>query len=446
MDLPSYSQQVNTLAKSSVRLRAARIISSIYQHKGSLTGLLSNATGDLEGRDAALLKALCYGTLRHYRELSYLIDQRLDKPLKPKDSDVQALLMLGVFQLRHTDVPAHAAIGETAGAAKALKKPWATGLINGVLRGMQRNPVSPPSQDRMPGFYHNHPNWLAQAIEADWPEQAEDIFAANNGRAPMTLRVNLRRCRRDEYLGLLTASDIAAAPAAHSPEGIYLQSPIGVEQLPHWQDGWVSVQDEAAQLSASLLSIPENARVLDACAAPGGKTCHLLERQAKQRLQAIELEPHRAVRITENLQRLGLHAELSIADAGDLNAWWDGEPFDRILLDAPCSATGVLRRHPDIRILRRKADIKTLSELQLNILEKVWGTLKPGGKLLYATCSVLKAENEQTIATFLKKADDAVEEAINASWGAPALHGRQLFPSDGGHDGFYYCLLQKRAQ
>jgi 16S rRNA (cytosine967-C5)-methyltransferase len=434
------------LAKSSVRLRAARIISSIYQHKGSLTGLLANATGDLEGRDASLLKALCYGTLRHYRELSYLIDQRLDKPLKPKDSDVQALLMLGVYQLLHTDVPAHAAIGETAGAAKALKKPWATGLINGVLRGMQREPVAAPSIDKMPGFFHNHPNWLAQAIEADWPLQVADIFAANNGRAPMTLRVNVRHCRRDEYLKLLSEAEIAAEPAEHSPEGIYLANPVGVEQLPHWHDGWVSVQDEAAQLSATLLDVPENARVLDACAAPGGKTCHLLELQPNQRLQAIELEPHRAVRIDENLRRLGLEAQVSIADAGDLDAWWDGEAFDRILLDAPCSATGVLRRHPDIRILRRKADIQTLSELQLTILEKVWTTLKPGGKLLYATCSVLKAENEQTIATFLKKADDAVEEAIIASWGAAAQHGRQLFPVDGGHDGFYYCLLQKRAQ
>ena len=434
------------MAKGSVRLRAARVISSIYNHQGSLTGLLGKATADLEPRDAGLLKALCFGTLRHYREISYAVDQRLDKPLKPKDSDIQALLMLGVYQLFHTEVADHAAIGETAGAARALKKPWATALINGVLRGMQREPVEPPSREKMPGYYHNHPNWLALAIQADWPTNAAAIMAANNDRAPMTLRVNRLKCTRDNYLELLKQKQLNAHAAKYSSDGIYLDSPVSVNELPYWDEGWVAVQDEAAQLSAELLSVPAGARVLDACAAPGGKTCHLLECQPDQRLLAIELEQHRALRIQENLDRLGHTASISCADAADLEAWWDGEHFDRILLDAPCSATGVLRRHPDIRVLRRKTDIDTLQTLQLAILEQVWRTLKPGGKLLYATCSVLKAENEQTVASFLAKADDAVEEAIIASWGAEALHGRQLFPVTGDHDGFYYCLLHKRTE
>ncbi len=432
------------LTNANVRVVAAKALSSIFKEQGSLMSLLKSAEKKVSAEDVGLLKALCFGVMRHYRELNYILASRMDKPLRAKDKDIYCLLLLGVYQLIYTNVPAHAAINETAGAANKLKKRWATGLVNGLLRGIQRNPVKAPKPVDHPEYYHNHPDWLIEKLQGDWPTFHDQIISANNTRAPMTLRVNRQLISRDRYLSLLEQSNLMASIGKYSNDAIYLKVPCQVDELPLWNEGAVSVQDEAAQLSAALLDPQPNERILDACAAPGGKTCHLLEYQDNLSVTAIELEESRAQRIYENLERLNLKADILVADARETDTWWSGQAFDKILLDAPCSATGVIRRHPDIRFLRSAQAIDELSKLQLAILNALWPTLKSGGRLLYATCSSLKQENEQTIASFLEKADDAIEIKIKSLWGVSALHGKQLFPTVDGHDGFYYCLLEKR--
>jgi len=422
---------------------AARTLAAILKEQGSLLSLLVSAQQKVAPEDVGLLKALCFGVMRHFRELEYIASQKLKKPIRGKDKDVYALILLGIYQLNHSNVPEHAAIAETAGAAKKLKKNWAVGFVNAILRELQRSPVEAPSKDVAPEFYHNHPDWFVKRLKADWPEDYQDILAANNSRAPMTLRVNKAQTNRANYLEQLSASDIAAKAGAFADDAIYLEKPSDVYELPHWDDGFISVQDEAAQLSASLLAAQDEELILDACAAPGGKTCHILESAPGSSVTAVELEEKRAPRIHENLARLKLEANVRIADASKPSDWWDGTPFDRILLDAPCSATGVIRRHPDIRFLRNEEAVQNLAQLQSSILEALWPTLKSGGVLVYATCSVLRQENEETIASFLTKVDDAKEIIIDAPWGKKTTHGRQLFPQIDGHDGFYYCLLQK---
>jgi len=433
----------NILSKPNVRVIAARTLAAILKEQGSLLSLLASAQQKVAPEDVGLLKALCFGVMRHFRELEFIAAQKLKKPIRSKDKDVYALILLGIYQLKHSNVPEHAAIAETAGAAKKLKKNWAVGFVNAILRELQRSPVSAPNEDKVPAYYHNHPDWFVERLRIDWPDSYHEILSANNSRAPMTLRVNQAKTDRSDYLDKLQTNDLAASAGEFSTEAIYLAQPNDVYELPNWDDGFVSVQDEAAQLSAQLLNAQPGEQILDACAAPGGKTCHILESAPTALVTAIELEEKRTARIHENLARLGLEAKVCIADASKPDDWWDGTPFDRILLDAPCSATGVIRRHPDIRFLRNEEAVTKLAQLQASILEALWPTLKSGGVLVYATCSVLKQENEETIASFLAKVDDAKEIIIEAPWGQKATYGRQLFPQVDGHDGFYYCLLQK---
>lgn len=428
----------------SVRAAAAQVISQILGAKGSLSSLLPTISTKIADNDRALLQELCFGTCRFYPQLHAYTECLLDKPLRAKDADVQALLLLGLYQLLHTRIPDHAAIGETVEVTRDIKKPWATKLVNGVLRSFQRDKHKIDdllAENR--AFSSNHPAWMEAMISKCWPEQFDALIAANNQHPPFSLRLNIHKIARDNYLQLLRDMGISASPTPFSPYGITLEQACDPRKLPHFAEGWLSVQDEAAQLSADLLELSANMRVLDACSAPGGKTGHLLEVAPTLKVTALDADERRLGRVRENLARLDVNAHVICGD-GTLPAdWWDGEPYDRILLDAPCSATGIIRRHPDIKVLRTPEELDKLGELQQQLLKNLWPLLKPGGVLLYATCSIMPKENTRVIEAFLARQKDASCDQLEAEWGLAQPCGRQLLPQLDGHDGFYYARLRK---
>ncbi|MDI9777172.1 16S rRNA (cytosine(967)-C(5))-methyltransferase RsmB [Pseudomonas putida] len=429
------------------RLAAARALAAVLSGKASLNSSLPAQLDKVEERDRGLTQDLAFGTARWQPRLDLLAAQLLQKPFKAADADVQALLLVGLYQLFYSRIPAHAAIGETVGCADKLKKPWAKGLLNAVLRRAQREGEALlAGMERDPVVRTAHPRWLQKSLKAFWPEQWEAICAANNAHPPMILRVNRRHHSRDAYLALLAEAGVGASACQYSRDGIILAEACDVRGLPGFAEGWVSVQDEAAQLSADLLELAPGQRVLDACCAPGGKTCHLLEAEpGLAHMTAIDLEAKRLTRVRENLDRLQLDAELIACDARDTASWWDGKPFQRILLDAPCSATGVIRRHPDIKLTRQAEDIPALATLQGELLDALWPTLEVGGMLLYATCSSLPTENTEVIDAFLARTPGARELDLATEAGLRQPHGRQLLAQEGGHDGFYYAKLIKIA-
>lgn len=425
------------------RATAAQLLGELVAGKGSLAGLFDDLADD---SNAGLIRELCYGCCRHYQALGYLLHCLLERPLRRKDLDVDCLLRIGLYQLRHLRVPDHAAVNETVAATRVLGKTWAGGLVNAVMRNYIKNKAG--LEERLAqaeiSIRCSHPGWLLQLLQQDWPDHWPEILAANNQRPPMTLRVNLRLGSREDYLAALAAAGISARPGLLSQAAVYLEAPRPVDELPGFDLGRVSVQDEASQLVAGLLDLGPGQRVLDACAAPGGKTAHILEsEQLLTEVIALDASESRLSVIKQNLQRLGLAATVVCGDGGAPETWWDGRPFDRILLDAPCSATGVIRRHPDIKLLRRPEDIPALARRQSRLLAALWQCLRPGGLLLYTTCSLLREENEQVINGFLQQAPDAKYAPIAADWGVKCGHGRQLLPSREGSDGFYYCRLQK---
>ncbi len=427
----------------SVRAAAAQIIGQILRGQGSLSSLLPVIQPQVAEKDRPLLQELCFGTCRYQPQLSAYVECLVDKPLRVKDSDIQALLLLGLYQLLHTRIPDHAALGETVEVANTLKKPWATKLINGVLRSFQRDKIKLDkllSQNL--AFQNNHPAWLEGILRKQWPAQLDEIIAANNSHPPFTLRLNTHHLSRDKYLAILSELDINAKATQFSPYGITLEQACDPRKLPLFAEGSLSVQDEAAQLSTDLLQLAPKMRILDACCAPGGKTGHMLEVEPSLEVTALDSEERRLGRVRENLSRLGVNASILCGD-GTKQDWWDGELFDRILLDAPCSATGIVRRHPDIKILRSPEEFDKLAELQTRLLKNLWQLLKPGGVLVYATCSVLPKENTQIIEAFVKRHPDAVCDELAVEWGIAQPYGRQLLPNASGHDGFYYARLRK---
>ncbi|MGY2228389.1 16S rRNA (cytosine(967)-C(5))-methyltransferase RsmB [Pseudomonas tolaasii] len=429
------------------RLAAAKALAAVLNGKASLNSSLPTQLDKVEDRDRGFTQDLAFGTARWQPRLSALAARLLQKPFKAADADVEALLLVGLYQLLYTRVPAHAAIGETVGCADKLKKPWAKALLNAVLRRAQRESEALLAElEHDPVVRTAHPRWLQKSLKAFWPEQWEAICAANNAHPPMILRVNRRHHSRDAYLQLLTDAGINATPCVYSVDGIVLEAATDVRSLPGFADGWISVQDEAAQLAADLLDLAPGQRVLDACCAPGGKTCHILEVEKDLAgVVAVDLEAKRLVRVRENLARLGLSADLIAADGRDTATWWDGKPFQRILLDAPCSATGVIRRHPDIKLTRQPDDIAALAVLQGELLDALWPTLEVGGILLYATCSTLPTENTEVIEAFLARTSGARELDLATGAGIKQPHGRQLLAQEGGHDGFYYAKMIKIA-
>ncbi|HEB95406.1 MAG TPA: 16S rRNA (cytosine(967)-C(5))-methyltransferase RsmB [Sedimenticola thiotaurini] len=426
------------------RAVAALLLARLQQGE-SLSVLLAGEPRGLAPRDRALVKALCYGTARWWPQLEALYRVLVRRPLKSRDRDVKALLLLGLHQLQHMRIAPHAALDRTVAAARVLGKPWAAGLVNGVLRRFQRERealLADLEQD--PVARWAHPAWLLQAVQRAWPEQWQAVVEAANRQPPMSLRVNLRRIGRDAFLERLQQQGIDARPIATVPSGLVLDQPLEVERLPGFREGLVSVQDGGAQLAAGLLAPEPGQRVLDACAAPGGKTGHLLESAPDGvEVTAVEIDPARLQRIRENLERLGLTAEVCQGDAARPAGPWAQRRYQRILLDVPCSATGVIRRHPDIKLLRRASDIGPLTELQARILDAVWPLLEPGGRLLYATCSLLPEENQQQVESFLRRRPDARERPISADWGHACGSGRQILPGEGGMDGFYYACIEK---
>ncbi|MEK6750481.1 MAG: 16S rRNA (cytosine(967)-C(5))-methyltransferase RsmB [Pseudomonadota bacterium] len=410
---------------------------------------LSAATAplhNLSAQERAVAQEMCFGVMRWWWGLDFSLRGLLGKPLKAKDHDVYCLLLVGLYQLFYMRTPSHAAVNSAVEAAVMLKKEWAKGLVNAVLRNAlrQQEALLAAQQTDLAARY-SHPLWLVKTLQQAWPAQWQEILLANNARAPMTLRVNAARGSRDDYLRKLAHANIQARACEFSAVGIALEEACDVYALPGFAQGEVSVQDEAAQFAAFLLAVPARARVLDACAAPGGKTAHLLEKMPGIVVHALDKSASRLRKVDETLARIGAHATTIAADAARPSAWWDGQAYTHILLDAPCSGTGVIRRNPDIKYLRRSDDIGALVAEQSRLLDTLWPLLAPGGRMLYATCAVLPEENTQQIAAFLSRTADARHVALDVSWALKTEFGAQILPGMHGMDGFYYALLEKRA-
>lgn len=427
-----------------MRKIAANILSRVIKDGQSLTVALDCAFESVDSnKERALIQALCYGVIRQYHRLDFILNQLLSKPLRKKDTDVKILLLMGLYQLNYMRIKPYAAVSETV---SAVKKNWAKSLLNAVLRQYIRE------QEQLENIADNngvacnsHPEWLIDKIKSDWSGQSKNILLENNKQPPMALRVNLAQVSREAYLKLLADKSIVADAVSCSATAIVLEKPVGIEDLPGFNEGLVSVQDVAAQLAAEILDVQTGHSVLDICAAPGGKTAAILEGQTGSiSMLAVDIDEDRLQRVKDNLQRLKLKAKLIAADATKPAEWINGQTFDRILVDAPCSAVGVIRRHPDIKILRRETDIVVLLAIQQQILSKAWELLVPGGVLLYATCSLFKQENELQIEGFLNTHQDASELTIEADWGEKRKFGRQVLTGDMGMDGFYYAKLFKK--
>ena len=426
------------------RATAARILAELLLGEGSLSASLD---AHREQNDYQLLQEICFGCCRWFHQLDFLLQQLLRKHFKKKDHDLRSLLIVGLYQLRFMRIPDHAAINETVEATDDLKKRWARGLTNAVLRSYQRRRTELQETLQLEGLpqRESHPNWLVSILASSWPGEFEEILIANNRRPPLTLRVNLSRQSRQQYLDKIGQAGLKAQAGELAASAVYLDQPVPVGSIPGFFDGAVSVQDEASQLVPELLQLAPGLAVLDACAAPGGKTCHILESEdSLTSFTALDRSPIRLIKIQENLERLQLKAALLCADGTDTDAWWTGETFDRILLDAPCSASGVIRRHPDIKLLLTPAKIEKVIIEQRRLLNTLWACLRPGGLLLYTTCSVLPKENQEQMRTFLGAHEDAKYEGITADWGVECELGRQLLPSaDRGTDGFFFSSLRK---
>ena len=399
----------------------------------------------LDPRDGAFARELAFGTLRHLPRLDAWLAHVARRPPRRRDTDVRALALLGLYQLAFTRVPPHAAVSETVALAGTLGKPWAAGFLNAALRRFAAERDAIERIELAPGARLAHPAWMLEAFERSWPGSGESIARANLERPPMTLRVNTLRTSRRRYLERLSRAGIGARATRRSDAGVVLESPRDVESIPDFAEGLVSVQDEAAQLAAALLDAPPGSRVLDACAAPGGKTAHILERGAGGvEAVALDRDPRRIADLERTLARLGLAPHVLCADALAPGAWWDGRPFDRILLDAPCSGTGIIRRRPDVKVLRRPGDVEPMAGRQNAMLHALWPLLARGGRLLYATCSVLPRENESVVRGFVAECADAHAVPLDAAWGRPTGHGRQILPGEDAMDGFFYAVLAKR--
>lgn len=401
---------------------------------------LEDALAPLSFADRSLASMLARETVRWHR----LLAERLELKLKNKKIQpiVRSLLEVGVLQLEGTRVPSHAAVAATVAATGHLGAGRARGLVNAVLRSHQRAPAEIAGDNA--AITNSVPDWLFERIRVDWPDDWRSVIAEMNRPAPMWLRNNARVHSRSELEAQLARRGIQASTSTYLPDGLCLAEPMAASELPEISAGSASIQDGGAQLAADVVGPCGDKRVLDACSAPGNKAAHLLERGVGE-LIALERDPARLETLQANLARLGLSVRTEIADAADLQReWWDGVPFGRILVDAPCSGTGVIRRHPDIKWLRRPQDVERSAEQQLALLRALWPALAPGGVLVFATCSILRAEGVEVVAKFLDEQADAVEMPIDADWGRPELIGRRIAPDDHGFDGFFYARLMRR--
>lgn len=432
--------------KADTRALAAKGLAEIALRGASLRDVMERSAPRLsDPRDRALLMALLSEGARWWLRFDAAIDGLLERSLRHKDPAVHALLVLGLVQLEVLQLQDYAAVAATVEAVRALKRPQLAGLVNAVLRRWQRERESLLAKlDAKPQTRHAHPAWLAAALQRDWPAQADAVMAADNREPPLMLRVNRQRCERQALIDQLLAAGYEASAHPWLRDALLLPHSSDVTRMPGFEDGWFAVQDGSAQVAADLTDLHDGLRVLDACAAPGGKACHLLER-AQIDLTALEFDAGRAERIRQNLMRLRLDAKLVVGDAGAPRSWWKGPAFDRILIDAPCSATGVLRRRPDVRLHRRESDIAAMHLQQRRILCALWPLLAPGGRLVYITCSVLRGENEAIVSELVANQPDAEPVAFTLPVGQAASVGWQILPGDGDLDGMYYAVLQKRS-
>lgn len=425
---------------TNLRSLVAIAVERVIEQGQSLSTVLPVIQREVAEKDAALLQELSYGVLRTLPQLEGIIGKLMARPMTGKQRTIHFLIMVGLYQLIHTRIPAHAALAETVEGAVALKRPQLKGVINGVLRQFQRQQDELLAQHEQSAQRYLHPKWLMNRLQQAWPEQWQSIIEANNQRPPMWLRVNQQHHSREDWLKLLQESGKNAIADEHARHAVRLETPCGVSQLPGFSEGWVTVQDLSAQRCAEFLEPQNGESILDLCAAPGGKTTHILEAAPEAFVLAVDIDEKRLARVHENLKRLGQHADVKAGDGRFPEQWCEASQFDRILLDAPCSATGVIRRHPDIKWLRRDADIAELVKLQSEIFDAVWPRLKSGGTFLYATCSVLPEENHLQVAAFLQRHPDAQHVPLTNS----AEPGLQIFPQHDSGDGFYYAKLIKR--
>lgn len=428
------------MKKQNLRSLAAQAVEQVVEQGQSLSNVLLPLQQKVSDKDKALLQELCFGVLRTLSQLEWLINQLMSRPMTGKQRTVHYLIMVGFYQLLHTRIPPHAALAETVEGAVAIKRPQLKGLINGVLRQFQRQQEELLAEFATSEARFLHPSWLLKRLQNAWPTQWEAIVEANNQRPPMWLRVNRTHHSRDGWLTLLQEAGMNGFPHPAYPDALRIESPVPVHALPGFEKGWVTVQDASAQGCVSFLAPQNGEQILDLCAAPGGKTTHILEAAPEAQVLAVDVDEQRLSRVYDNLKRLGMKATVKQGD-GRYPAQWCGEQkFDRILLDAPCSATGVIRRHPDIKWLRRDRDIAELAKLQSEILDAIWPHLKSGGTLVYATCSVLPEENSQQIQAFLQRTPDATLTGT----GTLAQPGVQNLPGAEEGDGFFYAKLIKK--
>jgi 16S rRNA (cytosine967-C5)-methyltransferase len=420
------------------RIAAARVLDAVLHRGRSLKAELAAALPALpDPRDRALVEAIAFAALRRRAAYDVALSRWMQRPPGRRDGMLRALLHAGFAQLEALRLPAHAAVDATVEAARALGRTHQAGLVNALLRRAQREGL--PAADDADAW----PAWLRERVARDWSDDAGAIFAASARAAPLWLRVNRQATTRDAYATLLREAGIDASASALLPDAMRIEGSLAVADLPGFAEGLVSVQDGSAQTVADALSPPPAARALDACAAPGGKAAHLLERDPSLRLTALDIDPRRVRRMAEGFARLGLYPESLAADAVQPDAWWDGVPFDAILVDAPCTATGIVRRQPDILLHRRATDVDALLATQARLLDALWPLLAPGGALLYATCSILRDENERQVEAFLQRTPDAAAEALDARFGRVAGPGRQRLPGEDGMDGFFYARIRK---
>ncbi|MGY6630944.1 MAG: 16S rRNA (cytosine(967)-C(5))-methyltransferase RsmB [Wenzhouxiangella sp.] len=430
------------------RLLAARAAQAVLDQGQALDRAMAGGLARLESApDRSLARRLSNQVMRRWPALNQLLSDLLSRPPARRDRLVLFILAVALAELEEQREPARAVVHSAVESARLGGLTRLAGLVNAVLRRFQRE-----RQDRLaalartPVLEYGHPGWLIERLQQDWPQHWVAILEAGNQPPPLWLRVNRRHWTRAAAAAALQQAGHEVLTDEAVPDGLRLPQRATVSALPGFAEGGLSVQDGAAQQVADYLMLEDGLRVLDACAAPGGKSAHILER-AEVDLLALDIDSERLAGIEQNLDRLGLSATVQCADAAEPDQWWDGQAFDRIVIDAPCSATGVIRRHPDIRWLRKAADLDELMATQARLLDRLWPLLRPGGILVYATCSVLRGENDQQMAAFLKRhrlEHGQIEfiEPPGAS-GHDVAPGRQWLPGEAGLDGFYHCAVRR---
>lgn len=427
------------------RCLVVSVLKQVIQSGHALSSELDTQLNKHTGNDRAVIHEMTYGVMRYYELLIFIENQLVKKKIKAKDADIRMLLLVGLYQLLYMDIPDYAVVSETVDVAKTFRKQWAVSFLNGVFRQFIRH-----KEEILANVENNeaakwqHPAWLIKKIKKSWPEQWQSILNANNEKPPLFLRINQRKTTVKDYQQLLKQDGFNSESVHSVPAALLLDKTTNVLLLPKFDQGYFSVQDAGAQIAAHLLKPETGQIILDACAAPGGKSCHLLENCQEIQLTALDIDEKRSQKIRANLSRLQLKATVKTADASTPELWWNGQQFDKIILDAPCSATGVIRRHPDIKYLRRATDIADLHKQQGALLCHLWPLLKQNGTLLYITCSVLKEENDVQMQQFFEHHEDAALAVIQADWGEVCEYGRQILPGEKRMDGFYYALLIKR--